>query len=76
MSPLCQFYEAPGPDHPLLTGTGQGGADEGVVFGCQEPQDEDPNGGPLFFLVPVTGGAVRVPVCRRHGDYLARLYEP
>lgn len=46
------------------------GDDLKVVFECGKPQGD----GPLFFFVPVPGGAVRVPVCTEHGGYLARLY--
>jgi hypothetical protein len=53
---LCGFFETP-PQAP----------ESDQVIQCPEPQ----GAGPLFFLVPVPGGAVRVPVCDKHGRVLA-----
>ena len=66
--PLCQFFETPTAEQraasPWMT-------DE-TVIGCGDEQDE----GPLFFFVPVHGGAVRAGVCRRHADLLAEHHGP
>ena len=61
--PLCQYFETPSDADRAELGL----TDPEVVLGCDEPQGE----GPLFFFVPVHGGAVRVPVCRGHADLLA-----
>ena len=62
--PTCQFYATPTKAwreaHPWLS-------DDGVI-GCEAEQGP----GPLYFFVPVHGGAVRVGVCPRHADLLAK----
>jgi hypothetical protein len=40
--------------------------DPDVVLGCENRQGE----GPLYFFVPVEGGAVRVGVCTKHARWL------
>ena len=60
----CQFYATP---TKAWRDARPWFPDDGVV-GCEEEQGP----GPLFFFVPVHGGAVRVPVCRRHADLLAK----
>jgi len=62
----CQFYASPTAEEVSQLGI----SDPDVVLGCDAPQGD----GPLFFFVPVTGGAVRVPVCAMHGERLAYLY--
>ena len=47
-------------------------SDPDVVLGCRNRQGE----GPLFFFVPVPGGAVRVGVCPEHAEWLARHFGP
>jgi len=63
IQPLCQYYETPTDEQIAELGIN----DPGVVLGC--PEDQGP--GPLYFFVPVHGGAVRVGVCPRHADLLA-----
>ncbi len=60
--PLCQYFET-----PTEAERARMGAPPDVVLGCEAEQ----GGGPLFFFVPVHGGAVRVGVCPRHADLLA-----
>jgi hypothetical protein len=62
----CQFYGSPTAEEISQLGIN----DPDIVLDCGKPQGD----GPLFFFVPVTGGAVRVPVCAEHGEHLARLY--
>jgi hypothetical protein len=62
--PLCQFFETPPPGHWASR------IDPDGVIGCERRQGE----GPLYFFVPVEGGAVRVGVCPEHAGYLERLY--
>lgn len=61
--PSCQYFETPSDAERAELGI----TDPDVVFDCGEPQGE----GPLFFFVPVHGGAVRAGVCQRHADLLA-----
>jgi len=62
---LCGFYEPPsGDERDLLE------IDPDLVLGCLKEIGD----GPLFFFVPVKCGAVRVPVCQQHADYLDGLY--
>ena len=42
--------------------------DSNVVLGCKNRQGD----GPLFFFVPVVGGAARVGVCEEHAKLLKR----
>lgn len=65
----CQFFAFPAVEERAAFGI-TSGSDPDLVLGCGKPQGD----GPLFFFVPVPGGAVRVPVCTEHGGYLARLY--
>ena len=67
----CQFFSFPAAEESAAFGITTG-ADPDIVLGCGNPQGD----GPLFFFVPVTGGAVRVPVCAMHGERLAYLYGP
>lgn len=62
--PLCQFFREPSEaERERLKIT-----DPEIVLGCKERQGQ----GPLFFFVPVKGGAVRVGVCPRHAEKLKR----
>jgi hypothetical protein len=65
----CQFFSFPTAGESAAFGLDTD-ANPDLVLGCDAPQGD----GPLFFLVPVTGGAVRVPVCAKHGERLAYLY--
>jgi hypothetical protein len=61
--PTCQFFKTPTrAERDTLPGL----PDDGVI-GCGDEQGP----GPLFFFVPVHGGAVRVGVCPRHAGLLA-----
>lgn len=62
----CQFFAFP----TAAEAAEMGISATGMVFGCGRPQGD----GPLFFFVPVEGGAVRVPVCEEHCGHLKRLY--
>jgi hypothetical protein len=64
----CQFYSTPTAEEAAQFGVN----DPDIVLDCGNPQGD----GPLFFFVPVPGGAVRVPVCAMHGERLAYLYGP
>lgn len=48
------------------------GLPDDAVLGCEDEQGQ----GPLFFFVPVHGGAVRVGVCPRHAALLAKHHGP
>lgn len=63
----CQFYTTPPPDEAASLHL-----DADAVFGCMKEQGD----GPLWFFVPVQGGAVRAAVCAEHGDLLDRIYNP
>ena len=64
--PLCGYFAEPtAAERARLPGM-----PPGTVLGCGDEQGE----GPLFFFVPVHGGAVRVGVCRRHADLLAKYH--
>lgn len=63
--PRCQYFGT-----PSKAERDELGASDDVVFGCEDEQGP----GPLFFFVPVHGGAVRVGVCRRHADLLAKYH--
>jgi hypothetical protein len=65
----CQFFSFPTAEESAAFGITTG-SDPNFVLGCEAPQGD----GPLFFFVPVPGGAVRVPVCAKHGERLAYLY--
>jgi hypothetical protein len=65
----CQFFAFPTAEESARLGITMD-TDPNLVLGCGNPQ----GGGPLFFFVPVPGGAVRVPVCAEHGEHLSRLY--
>ena len=66
--PLCQFF-----DTPATSGRNVGLAlPDGHVIGCDNEQGQ----GPLYFFVPVHGGAVRVGVCPRHAELLAKHHGP
>lgn len=65
----CQFFSFPTAEESAELGITLD-SDPGLVLGCEAPQGD----GPLFFFVPVPGGAVRVPVCAMHGERLAYLY--
>lgn len=69
MASDCQFFNGSTPEEAALPRIEQTSA-PGLVFGCGNPQGD----GPLFFFVPVPGGAVRVPVCTEHAERLAQLY--
>jgi len=66
---VCQFYTTPTAEQAATYKV----ADPDVVLGCKDPVGGD---GALHCFVPVPGGAVRVAVCDRHGDELARHYTP
>jgi hypothetical protein len=58
--PWCAYFD-PDPD-----------AGNGIV--SQDPHDA--GDGPLYFYVPVAGGAaVRVPVCKKHAEVLRRQFD-
>ncbi len=59
----CNYFGLPTAQEKAKLGI----TDPDVVLGCGERQGE----GPLYFFVPVHGGAVRVGVCPPH----ARLLE-
>jgi hypothetical protein len=59
--PWCAYFETAPPGDGLPQGT--------VI---QDPHDAGE--GPLFFFVPVAGGAVRVPVCEEHCEVLRRQF--
>ena len=63
---LCQFFLTPSEQEQATFKIN----DPDIVFGCENEQGD----GPLFFFVPVDGGAVRVGVCPKHGAHLERLY--
>jgi len=64
--PFCQFFYTPsGAERERLKI-----ADPEIVLGCKDRQGE----GPLYFFMPVHGGAVRVAVCPRHAEYLKRWH--
>lgn len=67
----CQFFSFPTAEESAEFGITMD-SDPNLVLGCDAPQGD----GPLFFFVPVPGGAVRVPVCAKHGERLAYLYGP
>lgn len=63
MRMLCQFFRTPTEaERAELPGL-----PDDAVLGC----DDEQGPGPLYFFVPVRGGAVRVGVCPRHADLLA-----
>lgn len=65
----CQFFSFPTAGESARLGITMD-SDPNLVLGCEAPQGD----GPLFFFVPVPGGAVRVPVCAKHGERLTFLY--
>jgi hypothetical protein len=60
--PPCAFFNTPTPKQQRDLGI----TDPDIVLGCENRQGE----GPLFFFVPVEGGAVRVGVCEEHARWL------
>lgn len=62
----CSFYTTPTEAERQQLGI----TDPAVVLGCDNPQGD----GPLWFFVPVEGGAVRVAVCEQHAEHLRRRY--
>ena len=66
--PLCAFYATPTAEIRQELGLAD---DTDEVLGCEHPQGE----GPLYYFVPVEGGAVRVRVCVHHADLLS-TYHP
>lgn len=65
LRPLCSYYSTPTAEQRAELGLPD---DTDVVFRCDAPQGE----GPLFFYVPVAGGAVRAGVCVHHADHLSQ----
>jgi hypothetical protein len=61
--PFCNFFTTPTEAERATLA----GLPADAVLGCGNLQGE----GPLFFFVPVFGGAVRVGVCPHHADLLA-----
>jgi hypothetical protein len=59
--PRCNFYR-----DPTEAERTEMQIPDGVTIGCENTQAE----GPLYFYVPVEGGAVRVGVCQEHCDWL------
>jgi hypothetical protein len=64
ISPYCAFFATPGKSEAETFRI----TDPDIVLGCKNRQGD----GPLFFYVPVQGGAVRVPVCPEHAEHLKR----
>ena len=60
--PPCAFFETPTEAQRRQLKIG----DPEIVLGCKGRQGE----GPLYFFVPVEGGAVRVGVCPKHARWL------
>ena len=62
--PRCQYFASPTADETERLKI----KDPEIVLGCKNRQGE----GPLFFFVPVHGGAVRVGVCKEHAELLKK----
>ena len=62
-NPLCNSFSTPTAGERAR----MPGLPEDTVRGCKDEQGD----GPLYFFVPVHGGAVRVGVCPRHAALLA-----
>jgi hypothetical protein len=61
-NPFCNYFASPTDrERDLLKIT-----DPEIVIGCKNRQGD----GPLFFFVPVHGGAVRAGVCPEHAALL------
>lgn len=65
--PPCAFFDTPTPAQRKQLGIN----DPDIVLGCKGRQGE----GPLFFFVPVEGGAVRVGVCDKHAAWLQEHHD-
>lgn len=66
--PFCQYFGLPTDAERAKLGI----TDPDIVLGCKDHQGS----GPLYFFVPVHGGAVRVGVCPHHAQLLEQHHGP